>query len=115
MNQPKQKHFEKLASRTERIVEIVKELGFFPEDVLHPVALHNAIENRDLYRPLKLTRNRTVDRFSTLSPMIHVNLVVIRSGATWQITRTLLVPTYASTLIPEQVERANRELLELQA
>jgi len=114
-SQPKQKHSEKVAARTAKIVKVAEEIGFFPENELHPAALHSSIENSDLYEPFTLHSGKAVERFSAKSSTVQATLVIIRSGSTKQITRAILVPDYGSVLTRDQLEESNLKLAEILA
>jgi len=96
-----------------KAVEILSEAGFFPEDQLHPVAVHNEIIDREKYAPLTLSRGKVVDRYSYESPTANATLVVIRSGKTWHVTRLVVTPEFACALSEAEISELNGRLMEL--
>jgi len=96
-----------------KAIEVLSEFGFFPENRLHPVAVHNEIIDRDKYAPLILSRGKVVDRYAYESSKVRATLVVIRSGRTWQVTRFVVTPEFACALSEAQIAELNSRLMEL--
>ena len=111
--QRKTRQDEYLAAAPWKIMELLKGIGFFPEDQLHPVAVHNEIIDREKYFPLTLSKGKIVDRYAYESPTVSATLVVIRSGKTWRITRAVLTPEFGCTLSTDEVRELNLKLAAL--
>lgn len=96
-----------------KAMEVLNDFDFFPENQLHPVAVHNEIIDREKYAPLTLSRGKIVDRYAYESLTAHATLVVIRSGKTWQVTRLVVTPEFGCTLSEAQIAELNRKLTAL--